>query len=92
MINEDLLLCNCAGCGKELLGLGNPPGIKRKAGRGDYPPLVGGRINGRPYCATCLNSDNSIRRVHNSDCRKGRNGSGEWNGSADNGVRAMEEA
>lgn len=48
--------CNCARCGKELLGLNLywawkdlPDGYKAT-----LPEMVGGRYDGRPYCKRCL--------------------------------------
>lgn len=48
--------CNCARCGKELIGLsmywaweGLPPGY-----RACLPEMCAGRDNGRPYCSHCL--------------------------------------
>lgn len=41
VINEDVKVCNCANCGKELI-------VREKISD------VAGRIKGRPYCSGCL--------------------------------------
>lgn len=58
IITQDTKLCNCAGCGEELLGESQADAVAL-AGRmyRNYKPprpLVRGRINGRPYCSQCL--------------------------------------
>jgi hypothetical protein len=67
---DELGYCNCAGCGKVLLGekseqrlltaivieaLDFPNPVAREATlRAGYAPSVRGRIEGRPYCDNCL--------------------------------------
>lgn len=52
---NDIGLCNCAQCNRDLLG--EKTFAKFAEGRIQtrqvLPPPVHGRINGRPYCATC---------------------------------------
>ena len=59
--DDDIGLCNCAGCGKELLGertrLLLDDGVIRT--HAALPPDVGGRIMNRPYCQKCLGHRNS---------------------------------
>lgn len=53
-IEATVKLCNCAGCGCALLG----ESMKNVRSRllGDYAqfPLVSKRLEGRPYCASCV--------------------------------------
>ena len=55
MTADDLLMLNCASCRRELLG--DSPGNLYRAlallGT-DAPPIVAGRVDGRPYCSRCL--------------------------------------
>lgn len=53
----DVKLCDCAECGKELLGSSMFCQLRELSDeqRQNLPSLVVGRIKGRPYCATCLN-------------------------------------
>lgn len=53
---NDLTVCNCAECGKELLG-------ERMAAEfvdgkiksdGGYPPIVAKRVHDRPFCGPCV--------------------------------------
>lgn len=56
MRKGDLKLCNCAGCTCELLGesmLAWYESLCEKQREG-LPPVVAGRIHGRPYCPACL--------------------------------------
>ena len=50
-------ICDCAGCGQVLLG-NNPPQREMilLAGRMgvELPPIVIGKIRGRPYCRDCV--------------------------------------
>lgn len=53
-----ITLCNCAGCGRELLGramlgLSLPPSYRRK-------PVVARRIEGRPYCEVCAQAHGEL--------------------------------
>ena len=50
------LVCNCAMCNLLLLGESQRE-LYRALGRKEqrhWPPLVRGRVLGRPYCGTCL--------------------------------------
>jgi hypothetical protein len=53
---DDLKMCNCAGCQKELLSrdhiefIGSLPEVRRRA----MPEFVAGRVSDRPYCDGCL--------------------------------------
>lgn len=49
---DDLLVCDCAQCGRELLARSMIPHF----GPDDRPPMpfVAGRLNGRPYCPGCF--------------------------------------
>ncbi len=61
---DNLLICNCAECGTQLLGAAEenqalatrvyPNPAKR-------PPTVAGRINDRPYCEFCIKSKTGKR-------------------------------
>lgn len=49
---QDYVLVNCAECGCELSA-----SLYQARGLGEHaPPLVGGRVNGRPYCSGCLSA------------------------------------
>ncbi len=54
---EDLKMCNCASCRRELLSRRYIDWYKRLTTieQYQYPQLVGGRYRDRPYCARCLN-------------------------------------
>lgn len=56
--NGDLKACNCAGCQEVLLASCHAEELRAARTAGDdttgVPPLVGGRIDGRPYCQRCL--------------------------------------
>jgi hypothetical protein len=53
---DDVKMCNCAGCGKEMLGesmamlYSQLPRTKQD----QLGTMIGGRILGRPYCLPCL--------------------------------------
>ena len=96
-------LCNCAGCGKELLGertrLLLDDGVIRVGAAGNLPPDVAGRIMDRPYCSACLAHRNSdaadmlipqIPGVGRGDC-----GNSSWADDSspwqENGIRIMED-
>jgi hypothetical protein len=54
---DDLGLVDCALCGRELLGERTARRVRlRYAGAppAEFPPALGGRAAGRPYCAACL--------------------------------------
>ena len=51
-------VCNCARCNRLLLGKEMEEWLKARAiangtKKNKLPPLIFGRINGRPYCAWC---------------------------------------
>lgn len=50
-MDELIKLCNCAGCGEELVGLSNHPAILNLLKDRE---LVADRVNDRPYCLKCL--------------------------------------
>lgn len=58
IMTQETKLCNCAGCGQELLGESQASAVAlaQRMHRNYKPPrpLVCGRINGRPYCSRCL--------------------------------------
>lgn len=62
---DDVILCNCAGCDRELWGW-------RMAHRGSYlsdalphgVEMLAGRMNGRPYCVGCLHPAKRSGSVH----------------------------
>lgn len=47
MTAGDMRMCNCASCGRLLLG-------SRETWREGLPPKVRGRMLDRPYCSDCL--------------------------------------
>ena len=52
---EDIKLCNCAGCRRELLGE-SMYAWRKSLGAGEkrrQPPMTYSRIDGRPYCFLC---------------------------------------
>ena len=51
---DEIKFCNCAGCGKKLLGK-NMEGLREFLSK-DFKEMaeIGGRIDGRPYCNGCL--------------------------------------
>ena len=53
---QDMRVCNCADCGRMLLGLHHAVWWTQQTAeeRAKYPPLLAGRIADRPYCASCL--------------------------------------
>lgn len=58
---DELRLCDCARCGKEVLGESLHPWYERlvESGCKMYRvPRPGVRIGGRPYCAVCGDSIN----------------------------------
>jgi len=76
-------MCNCAGCGAELLGESMLPMHDKIAsmvvGERVY---VRGRVKGRPYCAACLEA---------KLIPPGRATPDEYNPWQENAVRAMED-
>ena len=57
---QDVKLCNCAECNRELLGINQPDNVLPLVlDLAKSTPLVAGRIKGRPYCLTCLDSNES---------------------------------
>jgi hypothetical protein len=57
-IHEDLKLCNCAKCDREIVGESHKQAWlmhKQYALEARLPPPIAGRINERPYCRPCLN-------------------------------------
>ena len=57
-LNQELAMCNCAGCSSLMLGSKHKDAVRAAKLAGEdiacLPPLVAGRMDGRPYCATCL--------------------------------------
>jgi len=55
MTAEDIKLLNCASCRRELLG-DSPGNVSHGLALlgTDAPPIVAGRVDGRPYCSRCL--------------------------------------
>lgn len=51
----DIKLVNCAGCGQRLLGQ-SMAYLRRGYMTAEYRklPMMRGRIDGRPYCETCI--------------------------------------
>lgn len=49
-MKDDWKICNCADCGKELLG----ESMIGKFSKKSPMPMVEGRVNERPYCYICL--------------------------------------
>lgn len=62
---ESIRLCNCCYCRCTLLGSSEHAWWSdlTEQQRGQHPPLVAGRIAGRPYCGECL------RRERGEDAR-----------------------
>lgn len=54
MTAEDILLVNCAECGRELLGESQDVAEAFSTLGDGCPPSVAGRINDRPHCAPCM--------------------------------------
>lgn len=52
----DTKLCDCAGCGTEILGESMPTDRRRLAKVFVNTPRVHARVNGRPYCRSCIQS------------------------------------
>jgi hypothetical protein len=52
----DIKMCNCAKCGKELLGLSMAAYVAKLAEetRKTLPPVTAGKIDDRPYCKPCF--------------------------------------
>lgn len=53
--SRSIKMCNCAGCGKELLG----ESMRSPVANGFIPQkymreIMTGRVNSRPYCSTCF--------------------------------------
>lgn len=55
-MDDFVRLCNCASCGRELLGLSMVDWFEglTKAQRRMVPPFVEGHVLGRPLCKGCL--------------------------------------
>lgn len=55
MTSQDVKMCDCAGCGTVMLGESM---AKEALGPSLFPlgrpPMVHGRIDGRPYCRPCF--------------------------------------
>ena len=79
---EDVKLCNCADCGRELLGES-----MRDLEIPTEVPHVKGRILGRPYCRSCLKIKRTAIRV-----ASWLNGMLEPDPSGENAVRELEDA
>lgn len=64
MTFNDMKVCNCADCGRLLLGLAHADWYaeQTETDRARFPPLLAGRINGRPYCGQCLQTAESVPR------------------------------
>lgn len=60
----DILMCNCAGCDKVLLGRGHD-NIRRARDLSVNREIVWLRYEGRPYCRECVKARNwkEISRV-----------------------------
>jgi hypothetical protein len=56
--SQQAKICNCAGCRRELLGDCHrgqlEAAIATRQDVDNYPPLVAGRYNERPYCERCM--------------------------------------
>jgi hypothetical protein len=50
---SELKYCNCAWCGRLLLGL-SCGHLRYRIPSGQRPPVVSRRINDRPYCPRCV--------------------------------------
>jgi hypothetical protein len=85
MSPDDVKLCDCADCGRVMLGesMGLWATTLSATQRARWPVLVGGRVRGRPYCHSCL----AGKRVP-----AGRSGRLHNDGSQDNAVRCLEDA
>lgn len=72
----DIKLCNCACCGKELLGhaMLNWYVTLSEEQRKRLPPPIGGRINGRPWCAACLAPNTERHTADAPEIRSEANG------------------
>lgn len=86
---DDLKMCNCAECGRLLLGSvhrmwRNTLTLKQQD---SYPPLVSGRINGRPYCRACL----YLNTVRGRDGARYGLPRSDNDPAQDNAVRRMED-
>lgn len=84
---DTVRLCDCAGCGAALCGESERDwhaGLSA-AERAGYPPLVAGRMYGRPYCPDCLRV--SAPGTVPLRAAVAEDGAGPW---ADNAVRALE--
>ena len=53
---DDIKMCNCCSCGRDLLGAAMQAWYDSlsHAKQMKLPPLIAGRIHGRPYCPCCL--------------------------------------
>ena len=79
---DDLLMCDCAGCGREILGETMLTRLTPAELADLGMPVVRGRVLGRPYCAACLD----VRRPPSHAGRADDGGGPGW----DNGVRHLE--
>jgi hypothetical protein len=83
-LEDDVKMCNCAGCGCDLLGESMHGVDIPKKVRKDLPPFVRGRILERPYCGPCLATMPRSSLVD-------RFTPGDPDPSRENAVRALEE-
>ena len=60
LTQDEVKLVNCAGCQVLLLGESMAPFFLLQQARSPFPleyrhtPIMAGRVDGRPYCKTCL--------------------------------------
>ena len=61
---DNVTLCNCAECGCDLIGGKSLAWYRERseAEKMTIPTPVLGRINGRPYCCSCLSKKNPYAR------------------------------
>jgi len=79
---EDVKICNCAGCGRELLAGRYRTRRSRLPEQVRDNPIVAGHILDRPYCAACL----TVREITPGRSTPDDDG-GPWQ---QNAVKAME--
>lgn len=83
-IPDDVFVCNCAHCGRLLIGEKSAQWRRKHRNHPECPPLVKGHIQGRPWCGACLEPRPTPAA--------GMDGTRDPDPSRENAVRALEDA
>lgn len=89
---DNVIVCNCAQCGRLLLGLSSPVGaLLALPDDIEPPPTVYEKVDGRPYCRGCAPKEDAEQPARMPQGTVGKNMKEDTHPWQDNALRYWED-